>query len=90
MSKRTQGHKQNNDIEKSLTSHDLDKIYFNEFALGVSNNDMFILLRCNGREEAVLNLSHITAKSLAISLTKAIDNFEEQTNQRIIVPSEDE
>ena len=76
------------DIMKSLKSSEIEHIYFNEFALGVSKNDMFILIRRNGKEEAVLNLSHITAKSLALSLTKSINDFEEKTNQKIMLSDE--
>ncbi len=87
MNKKTQN-RQHDDVVKVLKSSDIDKIYFNEFALGVSKNDMFILVRCNGKEEAILNLSHITAKSLAISLTEAISKFEENTNQKIMTSDE--
>jgi hypothetical protein len=78
------------DVVEALKSKELTSIYFNEFALGVSKNDVFILIRRNGKEEAVLNFSHPTAKSLAISLTEAINNFEEQTHQKILVSSDEE
>ncbi len=73
-------HIQHNDVEKELKSSEIENIYFNEFALGVSNNDMFILIRRNGKGQALLNLSHNTAKSLALALTEAIDDFEKTTN----------
>ncbi len=79
---------QHNELVNALKSSDIDNIYFNEFALGVSKNDLFILLRCNGKEESILNLSHITAKSLALSLTGAISRFEEKTNQTIMISDE--
>ncbi|NOS89644.1 MAG: hypothetical protein HOP34_14085 [Methylococcaceae bacterium] len=88
MSRKSNNH--DDDIDKALKSNDIDKIYFNEFAIGMSNNDMFILLRCNGREEAFLNLSHITAKSLALALSKSISNFEEKTNQIIRVSDDND
>jgi hypothetical protein len=75
----------NNEIKKSLKSKEIDHFYFNQFSLGTSSNDVFILLRCHGREEAVLNLSHITAKSLALSLLEAINNFEEMSGQEVLV-----
>jgi len=80
--------KSNDDLVKVLRSGDINSVYFNEFAIGVSKNDIFILLRRNGKEEAILNASHITVKSLAIALNEAIANFEEKTNQKIMV-SED-
>jgi len=89
MSGNTQTHnEQRNELVNALKSSDIDNIYFNEFALGVSKNDLFILVRCNGKEEAILNLSHITAKSLALSLTEAISRFEEKTNQKIMISDE--
>lgn len=77
------------DVVKLLKSSELTRIYFNEFALGVSKNDVFILARRNGKDEAVLNLSHTTAKSLTLSLTEALNDFEEQTHQKIWLPSEE-
>ena len=76
--------KERDDVVKVLKSSEIENIYFNEFVLGVSKNDMFILASRNGKVEAVLNMSHITAKSLALSLTEAIHNFEKKTNQEII------
>lgn len=82
-------HHPNDEVVKALKSSELTRLYFNEFALGVSKNDVFMLVRRNGKEEAVLNLSHTTAKSLALSLTEAINDFEEQTHQTILVSSEE-
>lgn len=75
-------------ITEIIKSGDLNSIYFNEFGIGVSKHDVFILLRRNGREEAILNASHITAKSLLSSLGEALRRFETQTNQTI--PNSDE
>ncbi len=88
MSKKS--HKPKNDVVATLKSGDIDSIYFNEFALGVSKNDIFILLRRNGKEEAILNASHITAKTLAIALNEAIASYEKETNQKIIVSEDTE
>lgn len=67
-----------------MKSGDVHSIYFNEFGLGISKNDIFILLRRNGKEEAVLNASHITAKSFANALNEAINDFELRTKQKIL------
>ena len=82
--KQNQGQNRHDDIKKALKSSDIDNIYFNEFALGISKSDMFILIRRNGKEEAILNVSHITAKSLALALNEAIDDFEKKTGQKIM------
>lgn len=71
-----------------IKSEKLNSIYFNEFGIGVSKHDIFILLRRNGKEEAILNASHITAKSLVSSLGEALTRFETKTNQTI--PNSDE
>ncbi|OCR01727.1 hypothetical protein BCD67_13990 [Oscillatoriales cyanobacterium USR001] len=75
-------------ITEIIKSGQLHSIYFNEFGIGVSKHDIFILLRRNGKEEAILNASHITAKSLVNSLGEALRRFETQTNQTI--PDSDE
>lgn len=71
-----------------IKSGELTSIYFNEFGIGVSKHDIFILLRRNGKEEAILNASHITAKSLASSLSQALRQFEAQTKQTIPISDE--
>lgn len=71
-----------------ISSGEIDSIYFNEFGIGVSKNDILILLSRNGKAEVVLNASHITAKTLVTSLAKAIENFEDKTNQKIPIADE--
>jgi len=71
-----------------MKSDDMPSIYFNEFGVGISKNDVFILLRRNGKEEAILNASHVTAKSLANALDEAITDFEVRTKQKILIPEE--
>ncbi|MDY6805202.1 MAG: hypothetical protein SXA11_15535 [Cyanobacteriota bacterium] len=74
----------NKNIIEKINSSELNNIYFNEFAIGVSKHDIFILLSRNGKAEAILNASHITAKSFANSLSEAVREFEAQTNQTIL------
>ncbi len=83
-----ENHNQKDDFSEVLKSDDITSIYFNEFAIGISKNDIFILARRNGKAEAILNASHITAKSLAIALNEAIADFEEKTNQKIMISGE--
>ena len=71
-----------------IESGELNSIYFNAFGIGVSKNDILILLKRNGKAEAVLNASHITAKSLVSSVDEALRGFEDKTNQKI--PTSDE
>ena len=75
-------------ITDVMKSDDLPNIYFNEFGVGISKNDIFILLGRNGKQEAILNASHITAKSLANALNEAIREFEMKTKQKILISEE--
>jgi len=72
-------------MKDALTSGDLVNIYFNQFMVVTSGSDVAIVVQRNGKNEAVLNLSHVIAKALAESLTKSISDFEQATNQEIIV-----
>ncbi len=80
------------DQQRSLTdiveSSELNNIYFNGFGIGVSKNDIIILLKRNGKEEAILNASHITAKSLARALNRAVKEYEDDTHQKILISDE--
>jgi len=68
----------------SLLESEVKDIYFNEFGIGVSKNDVLLLVRRNGKPQAILNSSHVTAKSFANALIRAIEDFEEKTNQTIL------
>jgi hypothetical protein len=81
-------HNQEQSMIEIIKSGELNSIYFNEFAIGVSKSHTLISLRRNGKAEAVLNAYHITAKSLVSSLDKALKEFEEKTNEKI--PTSDE
>ncbi len=71
-----------------IESGEFNSIYFNEFSIGVSKHDIIIILSRNGKPEAILNASHITAKSFVSSLGEALRRFEAQTNQTIPISDE--
>ncbi|OQX23139.1 MAG: hypothetical protein BWK80_27555 [Desulfobacteraceae bacterium IS3] len=76
-------------IADVMKSDDLPNIYFNEFGAGISKNDIFILLGRNGKQEAILNASHITAKSLANALNEPKDKRSvliSQLNSYLLLP----
>jgi hypothetical protein len=75
-------------LTEIIESGELHSIYFNEFGIGVSQHDIIIFLRRNGKPEAILNASHITAKSFVSSLGEALRRFEAQTNQTIPIAEE--
>lgn len=74
----------NEETESALLESDGKDIYFNEFGVGISPNDVLIVVRRNGKNEAILNSSHVTAKTFANALIRAIENFEKKTNQTIL------
>ena len=76
---------QSDDMKDALISSELINIYFNQFLVITSGSDVAVVVQRNGKNEAVLNLSHVIAKALADSLTKAISDFEQATSQKIIV-----
>jgi hypothetical protein len=59
------------------------RIYANGFAVANSASDVSVVLVVNGSPAGILSLSHTSAKSLAVSLTKAIAQFEQATSQEI-------
>jgi hypothetical protein len=75
-------------ITEIIDSGELNSIYFNDFGIGVSKHDIIIFLSRNGKPEALLNASHITAKSFVSSLGEALRRFEAQTNQTIPISDE--
>ncbi|MEA5469964.1 hypothetical protein [Spirulina sp. 06S082] len=77
-----------NNILEILKSDEINNIYFNGFGLGVSKNDVLILLRRNGKPEVIINTSHITAKSFCNDLSEALKRFEENTNHVIPISEE--
>jgi hypothetical protein len=76
------------ELQDLIRSGEIESIYFNEFSVGVSKHDVFILLKRNGKEEVIINASHMTAKSFVNSLNEVLEKFEKQTNYTI--PDSDE
>ncbi|MBM3301841.1 MAG: hypothetical protein FJY85_18055 [Deltaproteobacteria bacterium] len=64
-------------IEDALKNEDLPRIYFNGFASGLGNADVFIVLHHQQRPVAILNASYTVAKTLAVKLGAAIASLEE-------------
>jgi len=76
------------ELQDLIQSGEIESIYFNEFSVGVSKHDAFILLKRNGKEEVIINASHLTAKAFVKSLKEVLEKFEKQTQQTI--PDSDE
>jgi hypothetical protein len=69
---------------QSLFPANCPTTYFNGFAIMVGTGDVVIALQLNGRPTQVMNTSYTVAKTLAESLTKAIDELERKTNTIIM------
>lgn len=67
---------------------ELGDVYFNEFGIGIAKNDVVIMLQRNGKPQALLNASYITAKAFARALEEAIIGFEKKTNHTILTSDE--
>jgi len=76
-----------NEIEVALEAG-TQEIYFNGFASALATNDFIIVLTRNGKEQAVLNTSHATAKMLAHRINQSIEKFEQKTNTTILIPEQ--
>jgi hypothetical protein len=63
---------------------DIDKLYFNGFALGLSQGDVNIVLIRSGINVAVLNCSYTVAKTLAQKLAGVVQTLENKTGTSIL------
>jgi hypothetical protein len=59
------------------------RFYANGLAIANTASDLAVILSLNGAPNAIVNLSLITAKSLATELTKAVSDLENATKQRV-------
>jgi hypothetical protein len=59
------------------------RFYANGFILAQTASDLAIIMLANTTVAGVLNLSHISARSLADELQKALKAFEEATHQEV-------
>ncbi|MCP4683058.1 MAG: hypothetical protein GY864_12050 [Desulfobacterales bacterium] len=71
-------------IESALADENLPRIYFNGFITSLATGDVFIVLKQNEKPVAILNVSHIVAKSLATKLANIIALLEEKTGSTIM------
>jgi threonine aldolase len=66
----------------------LPQIYFNGFELATSLSDMGLYLLVDGQPSARVNFSFTMAKTLAQNLSKAVLEFEKQTNHNLMTMDE--
>ena len=72
----------NNDILWELVE-DTPNIYFNEFGVAGTQNDVIVILKQNGISKVVLNSSYIATKALARALLQAVNEFEKKADCNI-------
>jgi hypothetical protein len=75
-------------IELAIESSEIQNIYFNGVGIGLGTGDVVLTLLRNGAPQAVLNTSHIIAKTLVQGLSNAIDDFEKKTQTKILTTDE--
>ncbi|MCZ7595344.1 MAG: hypothetical protein M5U16_10870 [Hyphomicrobium sp.] len=74
-------------VTKALES-DVPQIYANGFINALSNGDILTVLERNNKPVAVLNLSFTVAKTLGISLSQTVAQFEEATGRNMLTTHE--
>lgn len=67
----------NLDLEEIFQRKDITNFYFNGFTVGVSDDDMFIVLSRNGNPDCILNASHTTAKKMMEAIQHALKDVGE-------------
>jgi hypothetical protein len=75
-------------IESTLLSPLIPKLYANGFVCGQTLSDAFIVLQLNGLPISVLNLSLSSAKSLMSDLEKMVADYEHRTETEILTMAE--
>jgi len=66
----------------------IPRLYANGFVTAQTASDVALILMSNGSPSAVLNLSYISAKTLARELETAVQSFEGTTGQRVMAMGE--
>jgi hypothetical protein len=61
----------------------LPRFYANGFMTAQTASDIALIMLLNGNPSAVLNLSYISAKSLALELEKAVTSFERTIDMQL-------
>lgn len=59
------------------------RIYANGFIIAQTSSDIAVIMMSNSAVIGVLNMSHISAKSLSAELAEAVRNFEKATHQKV-------
>lgn len=71
-------------VKEALGDKELPRIYFNGFSITISAGDVLIILKRNDRPIAILNTSHILAKTVATKMGNVVALFEQKTGSTIM------
>lgn len=71
-------------ISQALENEDIPHIYFNGFTATISPNDMVLVLKKNNKAVAVLNTTHVMAKTMVELMGKLVAEFEDRTETVIM------
>ena len=74
----------NKQIQEAIETEDIDKLYFNGFAISIGQGDVLIALHLNGKPIKILNTSFTVAKTLVKKLNGVIEILEEKTEHEIM------
>jgi hypothetical protein len=72
------------DISTILNNPQIQKLYVNRTVVGNTISDMFVIAQSTGTQPVVIQMSFITAKTLADDLLKMIAEFEDKTGQKVL------
>ena len=75
-------------VKEALESEDIIKIYANGFANFFTNSDIGMIFSRNNKPIAVLNISLTLAKTLVEKLGHMINDFEKNTNIKILTTTD--
>src|SRR5207253_3079366 len=71
-------------IQAALNSP-LPRFYANSFMQGATDSDIMTIFQCNGQNIFILNMSYVSAKTLANGLSELLEAYE--ARNRLIVPT---
>jgi len=81
---KTEDSKEADRVFKIAESGQIDDVYFNGFANGLSHGDVRIVLTLNGQPNLSLNCSYTVAKTLALKLAVIVQTLENVTGTQIL------
>jgi hypothetical protein len=71
-------------LDEALNTPDVQHLYANGFALGLTTADVSIILKQFNRPFAVMSLSYTLAKTLSEKLARLVAEWETKTGQRLV------